>query len=76
MRIPTQSGVGIPFICLFLPDLIGRRALVLGGSCLMLAGLIVVAAIGGSKAQPTGALANLVIVSSSYLLHLTGLQLI
>lgn len=55
--------MGIAFVCLFLPDLIGRRALLLGGSCLMFGGLIVVAAVGGTVVQPTGALANLVIVS-------------
>jgi hypothetical protein len=62
-RAIDQWGMGIAFVCLFLPDLIGRRALLLGGSCLMFGGLIVVAAVGGTVARPTGALANLVIVS-------------
>jgi hypothetical protein len=61
-----QWGIGIAFVCLFLPDLIGRRALLLGGTGLMFFSGLVVAAVGGSVAQPTGALANLAIVSSAY----------
>jgi len=62
----TQYSIGLAVIAVVLPDLLGRRPLLLGGTVLMFGSMITVGAIGATHPQPTGAIANLVIVSRSH----------